>query len=141
MQKMNMWQKKEVKKKEVVFLTRSELQKKLMSLFPKHIGRDNAITKGELYVKIWGDTENYKDYEIYFNWQRIRVSLNWIRRTTKMFIVSAPTQHNRIFYILKDWEDLKPYDTLLENNTRKMVFMRNRAANAVSGAWYREFEE
>ena len=122
------------RKFEKPILTREDLTEKLKRIFRKHIGREDSITKLQLYNAIFGDPSYYDPYELWYNWNRIRQGMNWLRRTTKFFIVSMKdTEHNSIwrYCVVKDDIDGEPYKELLANNRKRMSYMIGRCNKAI----------
>jgi len=114
--------------------TREELCAKLKTIFKKHIGRENPITKQTLYTRVFGSPENYDAYELWYNWMKMRTAMNWLRRTTKYFIVSKPSEQYQTiweYFIVVDDTDADTYRNLLTGTRKKINYMLRRVDKAI----------
>lgn len=137
---MEQQQEQKTKKKTLV-LTREQRQLVLMNLFRKHIGRDKAITRLEVFESVFGDISKWSELQIFFLWCKLKIDLNWLRRTTNYFVVSMPKGQTWLYFIVKDWDDAEHYIKVMENNKRKCEYMKRRCEKAVEEKFYLRLEK
>lgn len=109
--------------------TREELVKKLKSIFRKHI---------------FGRPELYEPYELWYNWNRIKMAMNWMRKSTKFFVVSRPHEKFKSvweYYIVVDQNDADVYKGILRNTKRKIDFMLKRVDEAVQKGFWKDVRD
>jgi hypothetical protein len=138
---MGMFKKKkqvEKKKKEVRLVSRAERQAIIKKLMRECIGRGNAISHTKLFEAIYGPIENYSDLQMFFLWHRIRMDMNWIRKTTKCFIGVDVANGSWYYYVVKDMDDAKPYMHIMDTTVKKCLFMKERCKKAVEQEWYKD---
>lgn len=135
--------KKEQKPQDRVFLfSRKELQQKLYNFMKRHIGARKSVTKKQIFVVLFGEVEQYTNLEVFYLWQYAKRIMNWMRRTTKMFIVSKrndkfiPAQWR--YYVVKTQKDAKPYIELMKNLKKKADYMASRCDTAVEEEWWKD---
>jgi len=124
--------------------TKEELVKKLKVIFKKHISRENPITRGRLYKGVFGKPELYDAYELWYNWNRIKQAMNWMRRTSKYFIVSRPNKRfNSVweYFIVVDEIDAETYKKLLRNTRKKINYMLKRVDEAVQKSFWKDVRD
>lgn len=134
--------KKKKKQREIVLLTRHELNAKLAQLMRRHIGQDNFITKEQIFRELFGEPKNYSNAQVMVLMKIIIPrAMNWLRKTTKCFIV-----HKRLsgytygYYLPRNRTDISYYDSFLKNLEKKIQYMRERAEKSIAEGWYREFQ-
>ena len=138
-QEAKLKQKQDKKKKQIVLLTRGERQEMLKALFKKHMGEANAITQRAIFEAIYGSMDNYSDYEIFFLWDSIKKDMNWLRRTTKCFVVMTRTKHGVwCYYVPKTEKDIVFYNELLIRTKRKIDYMMAKSHRAIAEKYYKE---
>lgn len=124
--------------------TKEELVKKLKSIFRNHIGRENPITRAKLYRRVFGRPELYEPYELWYNWNRIKMAMNWMRKSTKFFVVSRPHEKFKSvweYYIVVDQNDADVYKGILRNTKRKIDFMLKRVDEAVQKGFWKDVRD
>ena len=140
--------KKETEPKQVVYLSRNELCEEIKNIMKPHIGRSNYITRRELFIKLFGPPENYSEYKIFFLWDIVKKSFNWLRRTSNYFIISMPIKVSKHsiqtstygYFIVKDNEDALIYINQLRKSIKKMWYMIGRCQKAVKEKFYKELD-
>jgi hypothetical protein len=120
-------------------LSKKDRLKKLIELFRLHIGSRNEISKKQLFEAIFGSVNQYTNLEIFFYWTILKQDLNWLRRTTKCFVVCRPMETGYKYFVVKDMYDAEFYINLLQKNIRKSNFMIKRCKEAVEKNFYKNF--
>jgi hypothetical protein len=131
-------------REEKPILSREDIVEKMKKIFRNHIGRDNAITKAKLFKLVFGEPSLYDPYELWFQWDRMRKAMNWLRRTTKYFVVSKiDDEHPSIwlYFVVKDDIDAEYYKNMLTNTKKKINYMMARCDKAVEEKFYLDIEK
>lgn len=124
-----------------VFLTKQEIFEKLKKLFKKHIGAKNSITKLKLYKSVFGEPSNYDAYELWYNWGRIRQTMNWMRKATKYFVVCKQNErYSSIweYFIVVDMAEADTYKRILKGTKLKIDFMLRRCDKAIKDKFWKD---
>ncbi len=132
---------KKKKKKFVQVYSRAERQQLIQEIFKSHIGRKNEISQKELFLKIYGELDNYSDLQIWFLWCQIRQDMNWLRKTTFCFIGCRKNKNRWCYYVIKDEKDAQYYIDILNNTIKKCKFMIKRCNKAVEDEFYKKFKK
>ena len=126
------------------YLTKEEIVESLKQIFRKHIGSEKPITKLKLFKSIYGDASRYDAYELWYNWTKIRQCMNWMRKTTKYFIVCRQNErHNSIweYFIVTNQADADAYKGILKGTKRKIDFMLKRCDEAINKKFHVDIEK
>jgi hypothetical protein len=127
-----------------LYLTKSEILESLKKIFRKHIGSKNPITKSKLYTKIFGDPSIYEPYELWYNWTKIRQTMNFMRKSTKFFIVCKQNEkYSSIweYYVVVDMADADTYKSILKGTKRKIDFMLKRCDEAINKRFWKDVRD
>lgn len=139
MSKQKTKQKSKEKKKTKVLMTQKELSDRLYALLTRHIGRKKAMSRRALFTALFGEPENYTSLEVFWLWHRIKRAMNWVRKTTKMFIISRKGKHGSWeYFVARDEIDSKYYLDLMATLKKKQNYMIKRCKKAVHEQWWRE---
>lgn len=119
-------------------LTYNKISVSLLTVFKKHIGEENSITKEDLFKKIYEIEYDVRSPAHYMLWEFVKRSMNKVRRESKCFISSKQNGHSTDYFVVKDQEDADYYIKRLTQTIKKMKYMMNRAQKSVDEKWYRE---
>jgi len=126
-------------KKEIVILTARELSEKIEIIMKKHIGRKNPITQAEMFEKLFGNPYSYSDIQIWFLLDRIKRAMNWLRRTSKCFVISMRTKNNvYCYFVVRDYDDADVYIDYMDKVKKRISFMQERCLKAVKEEFWKE---
>jgi len=117
--------------KNIVFVSR-----KVIALMSKHIGRENAISKRNVFKHFFGLPENFNQYQQTFIWGKLLSVVGYIRRKTKCFVICEHRSSDYYFYVLKGQSDANVYIKQADDRIRGLRGMQARAQKAVSEKWY-----
>lgn len=121
-------------------ITDEQLRNKILRLFKNHIGLENGITRGKIFVKLFGDIESYSEAEAWFMWRQVYRCMNYLRKNSYCFIVVALDERSRWkYYVVTSKEDAKFYKKILKNNIKKLRWLNARCNQAVKEKFYRKF--
>ncbi len=122
--------------------TIQELTDRIKVVMVKHIGVNKEITKGELFKKLFGNPNNYTEIQYWWLWDKVKHSMNWLRRTSNCFIASRQVVPSVwAYFVVKNRVDLQFYKDTLRSNIRKMYSMIARGEKLVSKKAYKFFLE
>jgi len=124
-----------------LFLTKQEIFEKLKLIFKKHIGSKNAISKLKIFKSVFGEPSNYDPYELWFNWMKIKQTMNWMRKATKYFVVCKQNaKYSSIweYYIVTDTADAETYRKILKGTKLKIDFMLKRCDKAIKDKFWKD---
>ena len=129
---------KEKKPDDRVFVfSKGELKAKLYAYMRKHIGRHRAVSQKQLFTVLFGNPDNYNNLELFYLWQLAKRMMNYMRKSTQMFIVSRKTDKGWRYYVVRDGKDAKPYINLLRDLKLKQDYMMDRCQKAVDEQWWK----
>jgi len=126
------------KQKYGLMITREQRQLRLKDLFRNHIGRENEISRKNLFETVFGKVSNYNNLEIFYLWSRLKIDMNWLRRTTNYFIGCRKMETGWKYFVVKDHFDIEYYTEMLKRNIKKTNYMIGRAKKAVEKKFYKK---
>lgn len=129
-----------VEKKKIVILSAKELSQKILHIMRKYIGRANAISQTDLFKRLFGDPKNYSELQLWFMLDRMRKAMNWLRRTSKCFVITRRAKHNIfVYFVVKDYGDAEIYTNHLDMVKKRINFMQRRCIKSVEEKFWRDF--
>ena len=117
-------------------LTTNNIALKLMKIFEKHIGNQNAITRGQLFKRIFGRREEISLVDK-LRWDYVKKAMHLLRSRTKCFIGSKRENGIWKYFVLETEEDAMFYIDNLERNIKRMRIMQRKAMKATQEKWHR----
>ncbi len=130
------------KKKKKIPETLQELTERIREVMVNCIGRDKEITKGQLFATLFDSPSLYTEIQEWWLWDKVKKSMNWLRRTSNCFIVSRQVVKGVwSYFVVKDSVDLGYYKANIHNNIRKMYSMIDRGEKLVREKAYKKFKE
>ena len=119
----------------IKLLTTVNIATKLLSIFKKHIGERNAISRGNLFKKVFGRMEEVSLADE-LRWDYVKRAMHLCRRQTKCFIGNKFDGGIFYFFVIKDDIDAQYYIEGLNKNIKAMRSAQRRAADSVRKKWY-----
>ncbi len=108
-----------------------------LSVLPKCIGRENAITKEEIFKKVF--KESYVETPRHWlMWDFIRKGLHHCRKFSKCFVISEGVDWTRIYYIPVNDDEMRPYQDQMDSLIQRCRAMKRKAKKAIDSDWYLE---
>jgi hypothetical protein len=106
-----------------------------MEIFPEHIGVKNAISKTDLFRKVFQRqfTMSLADE---LRWEYCKRAMHLLRQRTKCFIGSRRGNVEWEYFVIKDSYDAEYYIDNLNKNIARMRQMQKKAMKAVDEEWY-----
>jgi hypothetical protein len=117
------------------------VSRKIIALMSKHIGRDNAISKRNVFKHFFGSPENYNQYQQAYLWQKLLAVMGYVRRKTKCFIVGEHKATDYYFFVAKTQTDANIYIKRAEDSINGLKGMQKRVQRAVDEKWFVKVEE
>ena len=92
---------------EETHLTIADLRKKLLSIFKWHVGKENAITPVDLFIKIYGVHPATIDlYKRAYLWNVVKATLTGMRHDDTLFIINR----SHYLYVLQSSDELAQFE-------------------------------
>lgn len=119
--------------------TIGELTQRIREIMVEHVGVQNEITKGELFKELFG-SKSFNDIQEWFLWHKVKMSMNFLRKTSNCFIASrCPVPNVWSFFVIKDSADLDFYKNNLKRNISRMYKMIERGEKLVEKKAYKDY--
>ena len=109
----------------------------LMELMKSHVGNRNAITKNNLFKKLY--KVNYDDNRAdhWMIWEFTKRAMHKLRRDSNCFVASARFEGTFEYFVVADMYDADYYITQLDSCIRKMRSMQKRVKRSVIEKWHK----
>ncbi len=115
-------------------LTTSNIAFEILKIFGKHIGRDNEITRGKLFKRIYAKTEEASLIDE-LRWDFIKRAMHLCRLRTKCFIGSRYYRGIWRYFVVDDMGDAEYYINNLKKSIKRMESMQSKCAESVRKGW------
>lgn len=131
-----------MRKTEALNLSGDEYKERLQEIFSQAVGVDNAITKKEIFNKMFGNSNKYSDLELVDLSRKITYYIGRLRKRSYCFVISRQTEHyDRVYYAIKDKSDLEYYKGKTKKLIRGLNALARRAEKAVEKKYYQRIGE
>lgn len=109
----------------------------LMDIMKNHIGNKKAITREELFRKIFLKECDVRKLDDWLRWEFVKKAMHYCRLHTKCFIGSQIENSKWIYFIVEKDSDVKFYCDNLNKRIKSMNLMKLKAAKAVDEQWHK----
>lgn len=116
-------------------MTVSNIAMKCLNIFHKHIGNENAISRGQLFKRVYRRTEEISLADE-LRWDYLKRAMHLCRQRTKCFIGSYCYKGVWRYFVLKSLTDAEYYISNLDKNIKRMRIMQQKARKAVVQKWH-----
>jgi len=117
-------------------ISKIDISQKLLVVMKNHIGKANAVSRNDLFKKLYNVEEDTNNLEHWFIWNQTKKAMHNIRKTTKCFISMRRTSGaNFEFFVVEDRNDAKEYVDVINKNIHQMKSMIGRAIKAADENW------
>lgn len=117
-----------------------ELVVEIRKVMISHIGSSNGITKMSLFRKLFGNPDKYNEMQIWWLWEKVKISMNWMRKRSNCFIASKLEVGSVYsYFVIKDFDDFGYYRERLKKNMLKMQKMISIGEKAITERRYKKF--
>lgn len=116
-------------------LTVANLGFKMLNIFSKHIGAENAISRAALFRKIFGRGEEITLADD-LRWEYVKRGMHLLRQRTKCFVGSKHENGTWKYFVIRNLTDAQFYIDTLNRNISRMRSMQRRAVQAANQKWY-----
>lgn len=132
-----------------VVKTINDIVGKLLILMKKHVGKENAISKRRLFIKVYDyEPELFSELQEWMMWELIKKAMHRCRQRTHAFIVSQLRKTNEYstkshfggvwhYWVAEDITDFQTYRDNINRNIRAMKSMVNKCNKAVDQEWHK----
>jgi hypothetical protein len=111
-----------------VLKTIEEIQKKLISIFSNHIGKENSISSSELFKEIFSvEPAKVNVYKRAYWWNVIKKVISELRKYEIVFIVN---QGHKL-YVLQSLEELKEVSNQIDKSIEGLKLSKIKAQDWV----------
>lgn len=117
-----------------------QISRKIIALMSRHIGKDNAISKRNIFKHFFGIPDNYNQYQQMYLWGKLLTVMSYVRRKTKCFIVSEHRSTDYYFFVAKNQSDANVYIKGADERIMGLKNMQKRAQKAVDEGWHKIVE-
>jgi hypothetical protein len=118
-----------------------QISRKIIALMSKHIGKDNGVSKRNLFKHFFGIPENYNTYQQMYLWSKLLTVMGYVRRNTKCFIVSEHRATDYYFFVARYQTDANVYIKGADERIIGLNNMKKRAQKAIDEKWYAVVEQ
>lgn len=115
-------------------LTVKNIALKVLPIFKNHIGRDNAITRGQLFKRLFKRNE-LDTLEDWLRFEFVKKAMHLCRQRTKCFIGSRHEHGVWNYFVVNSERDAQYYVDILNKNIKRMRVMQQRAVKAGREKW------
>ncbi len=110
---------------------RMPVVKSLKNIFKSCIGKENRITRRQLFIQLFGSPNSYNKHEVWWLWTVMKRGITYLRRNTYYFVVPIREENDWAYFIPKTQEDTKTYHEILTNHIVKTKEMKQRCNRAI----------
>lgn len=114
-----------------------EIAIRLMDIMRNHIGSKKALTREELFQKIFLQEGDIKKLDDWLRWEFVKKAMHYCRLHTKCFIGSQIKDQKWIYFVVKKEIDVQFYCDNLDKRIKSMNAMKLKAAKAVDEKWHK----
>jgi hypothetical protein len=111
------------------------IAERLGSILPHHIGRKNAISRDELFKKIFHRYPSDKSLADYVRYDFLKRAMHFLRQQTHCFVISHQMLGSYYFYVIDSQDDVDVYVNRLEQSIKQMRKMQRRAQQSFDDEW------
>jgi len=127
------------KKMTVVNTNINGLVDRLLVIMKKHIGRENKVSRDNLFYKVYGiKRSDVSELQAWLMAELLRKAQHRCRQSTKCFIVNAMEHTIYYFWVAKDRTDYFVYKGIIDRNIVAMKTMVNKCEKAINEEWHAE---
>ena len=132
-------QKKELQKFQRIELSINALAKRLLKIMRSHVGRENSLSRSQLFFKVYGHPESYfTTLQLIALWTLLKRAMHRCRQRTKCFITNEYKKGNYHYFVVKDWQDAQVYDRIVKRTIKALNGMNARCQKAVEEEWWQD---
>lgn len=118
-------------------ITTRNVAVKILTIMAKHIGRNNAVSREELFYKLYG--QNFKDdMGDYIRWDFAKKAMSYIRKHSKAYIVFDKRGTSYYYFVAKSHGDETFYVDFLNKTIKKLQGAKVRVVKAINEGWYKQ---
>ena len=118
-------------------LTTKSIAGVLTSIMRTHIGFHEAITRKQLFKKLFKKDEE-DTLSDWVRWEFAKKAMHHCRQRTQCFISSKFEDETWKYFVIKDYDDAQYYIDKLNRNIASMERMKERAWKAAEEQWWRK---
>ena len=105
-------------------ITLAEIRKRLIEIFRKHIGLENAINPTEVFMHLYKvNPLNLDIFKRMFWWDIAKRVMRDLRSENELFIINKRTK----LFVLKSQEEADAYKNILDKDIKAMKEMKIKA--------------
>lgn len=113
----------------------------MTEILPNHIGKDNAISKLQLFKKLFKVDYDPEDNIQFYLWDVLKKALHILRKYSKCFVTTEKEKSRFKVYVISNMDEAKIYVNAMENCVKRMRYMEKRAVESVGKGWYKDTSE